>query len=1010
MNNYLDSFSLKLSIIALRAALLSMAVVSVAYAGEAADEASAAELVKPISQIEIGGIYINNKNWKYGEYNGLDDSGGYGIANIDLRGGGAYDSDSTARWSIKGRDLGLDTRKISAEYGQQGKFRINLGFDQFMKNGNGDYQTPFVTNGTNNFVLPSGWVKPVQGNVNPNAAGNNYPAFAGSTGYNTRALSTDFVNNDYVMRFNSNAALCISTPSAANCAGGLFGQYLPSSVTNNTAGWPGTGSTSYLQTMLNTAATDTALFRNVKIDTERRKWDVGGSYTIDPRLEFTTSITHEDKVGTRLQTFVPNGETVMVLPDEMDQTHDQYSAALNYTGDNAFFKTAYYGSVFKQKNPVVSFVNPSGSGINGQDNNPPSNQLHEIRMTGGYNYNPTTKLVGEVSYGRNTQNETFLASSLTGPLALPSATANAEVINTSAFLKLTAKPVKDLNLAVAYKYDNRDNQTPVRTFYVMDLDNTKAAGTDANNIFNYALGLANGTMTTGSTGVNMLNNRAFSKRSQRVNLDADYLIAQGNAVKLGYDYENIYRHCTDSWTACVDVANTYENTGRVEYRNTMKEDLTGKISYAYSRRTGSDYNSEAFLALTPAARLVPDQTMVNTGGYSMFSFLQSVKQFGITAYGPNKGLPAAIAALASAPTAATVKGDTRASSGFVGNIAGSAAGAQNAAVVAAWKAAYPGMTDAQANALITFMGYNGGIASATYYANGETLQQDPNQQRAYVGDRDRNKVRASTNWQVNDKLSLTTAVDYNQDKYTNSTIGLQKASSFALNLDSTFAFNDKVSAGAYYTYGTQNQDMSFNNFGTNAWVAASSVVTTGGSLATGAAGSVTGGCYDNVIAKSNNAKIDACNSWSTKIKDRNDTIGINLSTKGLFSSKLDLGGDVVYTWANTSQKFSGVQAVNTLLTNVNVGGSATTWTTAFVPMQDLPDVKAEVLTLKLSGKYTVDKHSAFRGGYMYQRMTSSNWFYEALQAGSTPTGVMPTNEKAPVYKVQSIGAAYIYSF
>ena len=996
MNNYLDSFSLKLSIIALRAALLSMAVVSVAYAGEAADEASAAELVKPISQIEIGGIYINNKNWKYGEYNGLDDSGAYGIANIDIRGGGAYDSDSTARWSIKGSDLGLDTRKISAEYGQQGKFRINLGFDQFMKNGNGDYQTPFVTNGTNNFIMPTGWVKPVQGNTNPFVAGYTYP-----TAYNTRAISKDFVNNDYIYRWNC-AANTLAGCAAAQQA------YLPSAAQTTT--------------MLNTAATDTALFRNVKIDTERRKYDIGGSYSIDPRLEFTSSVSHENKVGTRLQTFVPNGETVMVLPDEIDQTHDQFNAALNYTGDNAFFKTAYYGSIFKQKNQVVTFENPSGSGINGMDKNPPTNQLHEIRMTGGYNYNPTTKMVAEVSYGRNTQNEAFLTTNtLAPPIALPSQSANAEVINTSAFFKLTAKPVKDLNLAAAYKYDNRDNQTPVRTFYVMDLDNSQGNAangfstsgstvTSPNNMFNYPLGLALGTLRTGSTGANILNNRAFSKKSQRVNLDADYLVAQGNAVKLGYDYENIYRHCNDSWIACMDVATTRENTGRIEYRNTMKENLTGKISYAYSRRTGSDYNSEAFLALTPAANLVPDQTMVNTGGYSLYSFLQSVKQFGITAYGPTKGLPAAIQALAistgSVPTADTVKAATTGATGLGTTYAKNA---KHDAVTAAWIAAYPGMTQAQADALIAFMGYNGGIASATYYANGETLQQDPNQQRAYVGDRDRNKVRASTNWQVNDKLSLTTGVDYNRDQYTNSSIGLQKASSFALNLDSMFAFNDKVSAGAYYTYGTQNQNMSFNNFGTNAAVL-DAVATTGGSLATSAAGSVTGGCYDNVIAKSNNAKIDACNAWSTKIKDRNDTIGINLTTKGLFSSKLDLGGDVVYTWANTSQKFSGVQAVNTLFTNANFGGSATTWTTAFVTMQDLPDVKTEVLTLKLNGKYTVDKHSAFRAGYTYQRMTSNNWFYEALQAGNTPTGVMPTNEKAPTYRVQAIGAAYIYSF
>jgi len=392
--------------------------------------------------------------------------------------------------------------------------------------------------------------------------------------------------------------------------------------------------------------------------------------------------------------------------------------------------------------------------------------------------------------------------------------------------------------------------------------------------------------------------------------------------------------------------------------------------------------------------------MVNTGGYSLYSFLQSVKQFGITAFGPQRGLPSGIPAAA---TASSVKGGTLGAPGYT---AGYAAGADNAATVAAWQAAYPGMTVNQANALITFMGLGGGIVAPQYYANGQSLQQDPAQQRPYVGDRDRNKMRASLNWQANEKLTLTGSVDYNRDDYTNSSIGLQDSSNFALNLEGAFAFNEKVSTSLYYTYGYQRQDMSFNNFGTNAPTG-----TATGTIASNAAGSIIGGCYDNLDARAQNAKVDPCNKWGTTIRDTNDTIGLNMSTKGLLTHKLDLAGDILYSWANTSQDFSGLIAVNSLFTTTNFGaGGATTWTTAYIPMQALPDVKSEVFTFKLNGKYTVDKHSAARFGYMYQHLTSSNWFYQALQAGSTATGIMPTNEKAPNYSLHTIGAAYVYNF
>lgn len=49
-------------------------------------------------------------------------------------------------------------------------------------------------------------------------------------------------------------------------------------------------------------------------------------------------------------------------------------------------------------------------------------------------------------------------------------------------------------------------------------------------------------------------------------------------------------------------------------------------------------------------------------------------------------------------------------------------------------------------------------------------------------------------------------------------------------------------------------------------------------------------------------------------------------------------------------------------------------------------------------------------GYLYQRLKSSDYFYSAYQFGFTPTTLLPTNQQAPNYTVNTIFVAYRYSF
>lgn len=48
--------------------------------------------------------------------------------------------------------------------------------------------------------------------------------------------------------------------------------------------------------------------------------------------------------------------------------------------------------------------------------------------------------------------------------------------------------------------------------------------------------------------------------------------------------------------------------------------------------------------------------------------------------------------------------------------------------------------------------------------------------------------------------------------------------------------------------------------------------------------------------------------------------------------------------------------------------------------------------------------------YLYQKLNSSDYFYNGEQYGYTANRVMPTNLQAPNYAVNMFTATYIYTF
>ena len=103
--------------------------------------------------VEVGGGYVSDSSSKFGEYNGLNQKGGFFIGDFSAR----FRGEDAAYWNVDAANLGLDTRFLNAEGGQQGKYKLLLNYQELPHFISDSVQTPFIGNGGASLALPSGF-------------------------------------------------------------------------------------------------------------------------------------------------------------------------------------------------------------------------------------------------------------------------------------------------------------------------------------------------------------------------------------------------------------------------------------------------------------------------------------------------------------------------------------------------------------------------------------------------------------------------------------------------------------------------------------------------------------------------------------------------------------------------------------------------------------------------------------------------------------------------------------
>jgi MtrB/PioB family decaheme-associated outer membrane protein len=215
-----------------------------------------------------------------------------------------------------------------------------------------------------------------------------------------------------------------------------------------------------------------------------------------------------------------------------------------------------------------------------------------------------------------------------------------------------------------------------------------------------------------------------------------------------------------------------------------------------------------------------------------------------------------------------------------------------------------------------------------------------------LADRKRDKLKLQADWQPSEALALQFIAEAGKDRFSSpSSYGLREASMNSLGVDLTYTLNEKWNLNGYVSRGRQQLNLARPE-----------------------------------------AAIMAFDNTAT-------TLGIGVTGRPV--GNLEVGGTLAFM--NDRSEFA-----QTLDPGAGLGSAALLAATG-----GLPDIVFRQTTLKLFGRYTLDKQSAVRVEVGHQRSTWNDWAWNYAGTPFVYTDGTIVNRQ-PKQKVSFIGVSYIY--
>jgi MtrB/PioB family decaheme-associated outer membrane protein len=336
-----------------------------------------------------------------------------------------------------------------------------------------------------------------------------------------------------------------------------------------------------------------------RFDHERQRIDVGYERRLHPQWSFSVDYRHETKEGNR-----PFGGVIgnsggnrrsALLVAPVDFVTSIMNAAAHYSADGHQMGLGFHVSRFENQASSITWANPFGevpghaAGVAfpdglGRSALEPDNRFYQARLFGTFNATPTVRLSANVSAGRMEQNERFLPftvnTRLDVPAGLPREDLDGRIDTLLVDLRVSGRPLRQLNVTAGYRYDDRDNRTPRNVYQPVPGDSIDQQP------------VADGRI-----------NLPYSFTEHRFNVDARYRLASRTRLTAGYVRSRKDRDF-------MEVGRMDEDTYRLGLQLQPAAVATVTIDYVRSDRDGSRYDGNVpFVASHLPGAVDPDDPL-----------------------------------------------------------------------------------------------------------------------------------------------------------------------------------------------------------------------------------------------------------------------------------------------------------------------------------------------------------------------------------------------------------------
>ncbi|HEY7741229.1 MAG TPA: MtrB/PioB family outer membrane beta-barrel protein, partial [Steroidobacteraceae bacterium] len=291
------------------------------------------------------------------------------------------------------------------------------------------------------------------------------------------------------------------------------------------------------------------------IESERETIGAGLGVQAASRFRLFADFQREQRDGTRM-VGAPYFTNASLLPHYFDYQTDRVDAGIRYDGDRGYLKLAYHGSFFDASAGAIRWVSPFTSAPGAQQSalaETPDNDFQQLVLTGGYRLSPfDTRISFSAAMGQGTQDELLLPYTTNPNLvtaALPRASLDAEVDTTNLALTVVSRPFPKTRVEFALRNDERDNKTDALPWSRVIAD----------------------TFLSGETELNV----PYGFERLRMNLSADYELADGLVVSAGYDFTDLDRDFQE-----VSEQNEDTGWGRLRWRTGAGLDIMARAGIA----------------------------------------------------------------------------------------------------------------------------------------------------------------------------------------------------------------------------------------------------------------------------------------------------------------------------------------------------------------------------------------------------------------------------------------------